>query len=178
MSSVWWSGVIVIMWWDGRWQSCWCDGIHMVVVVSLLMSSCHHGVIILALAVSCGGGSAGMSCLSLQPRALGARPRCVMHCVGKALSVIFTSSSLWYLSMSLLCCRRQGVLTTDEREADYIINYIQSSVIESTQEHVSRPVNLIRLLLRLAYGEETEVKKGNTRTGVAKKKAEMKKVET
>ncbi|KAN0086256.1 hypothetical protein V8E55_007390 [Tylopilus felleus] len=169
----------------GRRVSCWCDGMHVVVVVVgvwlwLWMSWYRRGVVTLALAVSCGGGGggAGMSCLSLQltgiwrkglqPRALGARPspRRVVHRVGKALSggcvsghKTFTSPSLWYLSMSLLCrvvrevVAQAGVLTADEREADYIINYIQSSMIESTQERVSRPVNSIRLSFRTFNGD-------------------------
>ncbi|KAN0094370.1 hypothetical protein V8E55_002657 [Tylopilus felleus] len=168
-------------WWDGRWQSCWCDDMHVVVVgvgvwLWLWMSWYRRGVVTLALAVSCGGGGgggAGMSCLSLQLtgvwrkglqlRALSAppSPRRVVHRVGKALSggcvsghKTFTSPSLWYLPMSLLCrvvrevVAQAGVLTADEREADYIINYIQSSMIESTQERVSRPVNSIRLSFR------------------------------
>ncbi|KAN0080227.1 hypothetical protein V8E55_009793 [Tylopilus felleus] len=140
--------IVGVRWWDGQWQLCWCDGMHVVVW----------------------WWGCGMSCLSLQLtgiwrkglqlRALSARPspRCVVHRVGKASSggcvsghKTFTSPSLWYLSMSLLCrvvrevVAQAGVLTADEREADYIINYIQSSMIESTQERVSRPVNSIRL---------------------------------
>ncbi|KAN0091097.1 hypothetical protein V8E55_004663 [Tylopilus felleus] len=91
-----------------------------VVVVRMWMSWCRRDVVTLGLAVSCGGGGgggAGMSCLSLQltgiwrkgwqPRALSARPRRVMH---RRSPVTFTSSSLWYLSMSLLC----RALTADE----------------------------------------------------------------
>ncbi|KAN0085663.1 hypothetical protein V8E55_006797 [Tylopilus felleus] len=142
-------------WWDGRWQSCWCDGMHVVVWWWGCMSC-------LSLQLT------GIWRKGLQPRALGARPspRRVVHRVGKASSggcvsghKTFTSPSLWYLSMSLLCrvvrevVAQAGVLTADEREADYIINYIQSSMIESTQERVSRPVNSIRLSFRTFKGD-------------------------
>ena len=172
-----------VRWWDGWWQSCWCDGMHMVVVVVVVwlwlwMSWYHHGIVTLTLAVSCGGGGgggggAGMSCSSLQLtgvwqkglqlRALSAHlsPHRVVHHVEKALSggcvsghKTFTSSSLWYLPVSLLCrvvrevVVQAGILTADEHEADYIINYIQPSMIESIQEQVSRPVNSIRLSFR------------------------------